>query len=575
MVSETDVATAALAIAISALVIAAGQLIAQLFSTADGYRRCQPSVIGEWYKLVELKFRWSSFRYEVKVTTPHFEIRPMADFEERESFLLDQNKPLPEFPWSLFTLKSRYLAYPWKPAPLLGTQGSRRGTFSDDRRKFFDSTGDDVPTWVALLNDAHSCQSVELRLRVDYNVPPWYWNSDIAPICITRKTRSWDFMPPDIVRPVSSTTVGDLITMAYRLGMIWSDFRLDEGKMRASGNGRSFSASIVRGMGLVVEYSGNGSYRIWDGVDSILSVAADKMTCGIIPAKRNTVRGRDLLLRTTQSPQDLELKQPFSVLDIYGDAKIALEASLSHPDPAHRLPAFTDVMGLWGNWILLESLGTNKIDNPFPFPLTTMGERPESRHVWRSELRKQESSLSDTRKRVLQFYDDWELHDPQRFVNNYRLYTTSDRQFTFFKKAFDDTTAYFDGTSKAIDPDFSDRTYELLISAHISVNAHSVEQAEKNVKNKVVRENDSLPDSLDPIFKERAYIYAENVPKFVEGMKRSRFHDPKKNISYEDIWWILMMRLHAWTMSVNWVDDRRGVKIPSEHYYSPARVYIL
>jgi len=58
MVNEADVATAAMAIAISALVIAAGQLIAQLFSTADGYRRCQPSVIGDWYKLVELKFRW-------------------------------------------------------------------------------------------------------------------------------------------------------------------------------------------------------------------------------------------------------------------------------------------------------------------------------------------------------------------------------------------------------------------------------------------------------------------------------------------------------------------------------------
>lgn len=58
MVSEASVATAALAIAISALVIAAGQLVAQLFSTADGYRRCQRSVIGDWYKLVALKFRW-------------------------------------------------------------------------------------------------------------------------------------------------------------------------------------------------------------------------------------------------------------------------------------------------------------------------------------------------------------------------------------------------------------------------------------------------------------------------------------------------------------------------------------
>lgn len=85
-------------------------------------------------------------------------------------------------------------------------------------------------------------------------------------------------MPPDIVRPVSSTTVGNLITMAYRLGMIWSDFRLDEGKMRASGSGRSFSTSIVRGMGLVVEYSGNGSsYGIWGGLDRLPSVAADKV----------------------------------------------------------------------------------------------------------------------------------------------------------------------------------------------------------------------------------------------------------------------------------------------------------
>jgi hypothetical protein len=68
-------------------------------------------------------------------------------------------------------------------------------------------------------------------------------------------------MPPDIVRPVASTTVGCLITMAYRLGMTWTDFRLDEGIMRAVGKGKSFSTSIVRGMGLVVEYSTSASHQ--------------------------------------------------------------------------------------------------------------------------------------------------------------------------------------------------------------------------------------------------------------------------------------------------------------------------
>jgi hypothetical protein len=57
-VDEGSVATAALAIAISALIIAVGQFLAQLFSTVDRYRRCQLSVIGEWFKLVELLFRW-------------------------------------------------------------------------------------------------------------------------------------------------------------------------------------------------------------------------------------------------------------------------------------------------------------------------------------------------------------------------------------------------------------------------------------------------------------------------------------------------------------------------------------
>jgi hypothetical protein len=66
--------------------------------------------------------------------------------------------------------------------------------------------------------------------------------------------------------------------MAYRLGMTWSDFRLDEGKMRASGSGKGISASIVRGMGLVVEYSGSMSYWKWSNDDDrVPSEPADKV----------------------------------------------------------------------------------------------------------------------------------------------------------------------------------------------------------------------------------------------------------------------------------------------------------
>jgi hypothetical protein len=55
---DDSVATTALVIAIAAFVIACGQLLQQLFVTADGLRRCQSSVIGGWSQLVELRFRW-------------------------------------------------------------------------------------------------------------------------------------------------------------------------------------------------------------------------------------------------------------------------------------------------------------------------------------------------------------------------------------------------------------------------------------------------------------------------------------------------------------------------------------
>jgi hypothetical protein len=57
-VDDGSVATTALVIAIAAFITAFGQLLQQLFVTADGLRRCQNSVIGGWSQLVQLRFRW-------------------------------------------------------------------------------------------------------------------------------------------------------------------------------------------------------------------------------------------------------------------------------------------------------------------------------------------------------------------------------------------------------------------------------------------------------------------------------------------------------------------------------------
>ena len=67
--------------------------------------------------------------------------------------------------------------------------------------------------------------------------------------------KSWDFMPPDVVRPMASSTVSDIAIMARRLGMVWKTFDPGSGSMRAEGNGHVITSTMVRSLGTVLQYS--------------------------------------------------------------------------------------------------------------------------------------------------------------------------------------------------------------------------------------------------------------------------------------------------------------------------------
>lgn len=55
MSDENTLSIAALAVALVALIVAFGQVTGQYFATADGYRRCQSSVMGPWAKVCEYR----------------------------------------------------------------------------------------------------------------------------------------------------------------------------------------------------------------------------------------------------------------------------------------------------------------------------------------------------------------------------------------------------------------------------------------------------------------------------------------------------------------------------------------
>lgn len=78
-VESNNVSLAAMIVAVVALVIASGQFLQQVFGTADGYRRCQSSVIGPWSRNTRLRWRWKEFRFETLLTTPEIIVLEDAD----------------------------------------------------------------------------------------------------------------------------------------------------------------------------------------------------------------------------------------------------------------------------------------------------------------------------------------------------------------------------------------------------------------------------------------------------------------------------------------------------------------
>lgn len=74
---DTSISASALTVALVALVIATAQRRGQHFATADGYRRCQASMIGAWARHTRLKWRWSQLCFDTLFAVPDITLLPL------------------------------------------------------------------------------------------------------------------------------------------------------------------------------------------------------------------------------------------------------------------------------------------------------------------------------------------------------------------------------------------------------------------------------------------------------------------------------------------------------------------
>ncbi|KAL8811282.1 MAG: hypothetical protein Q9200_001917 [Gallowayella weberi] len=212
MADSPAIANTALVISIIALLVTTAQLLSQIFSTAEGHRRCQPSVIGPWAKLTKRKWRWSSFRFETLVATPEIALGSADEY--------GKTLTMPELGNLLIALLStRYNAS------------------------------------LIYANNVHDSDtppdlSYPLRFTAKNSTLPILYN----------RTRSWDFMPPDVVRPFASTRITYLAIIALRMGMTWKRFEPEQGALEAEGNGHSLNSVVIRALGTVVRYTPSSTH---------------------------------------------------------------------------------------------------------------------------------------------------------------------------------------------------------------------------------------------------------------------------------------------------------------------------
>ena len=226
--TEADVATTALVVSLIALLVASGQLTQQIFGTAEGYRRCQESVVGPWAHFKHRRFRFSELRMETQFMTPKIFLSELTDLKSTHKAsdpAVVSSGWWRWYQWSRFELKS--VGRDLRPGEVLRVDQAHGLIPKSDSSHSGAQAG-----WLSLLSRLqtleqgyHTMRDQSVSLVTSPRTPHGTVSMKRLHPVFQPLPISWDLMPPDVVRPLATTTLGDIIIIAHRLGMEWKEIR--------------------------------------------------------------------------------------------------------------------------------------------------------------------------------------------------------------------------------------------------------------------------------------------------------------------------------------------------------------
>lgn len=577
--AETSLAGAALAIALVALLIAVGQLLQQYFATADGYRRCHKSVMGEYARKTRLHWRWREFRFETLYTTPEISLVGDGALSKRGQVVLTGSKlsrersfvPIVSMPADDILVESTKPSLYHELGNVDVNMHARKRAREQAERPFSPDAGE-MACWVPFLHWVHektqACLDQEETPRDPIDFPP----PNIRLPAVTCRERSWDFQPPDVVRPLAKTTLSDIAVLARRMGMKWKDFRPSDGILRAEGHSHTITSTTVRSLGLVLQYSYTGQnqrLRIAEQntrkrlvTGSILPeleeiyiprAKADRLGCGVL--RSDPFLGLPDVTVSTQN----EIITALSYLDRSGTSSAAL-TRIMKKNPEFRFRV-ADLVALITSCARYRGSRLVQVpapsDNVHGVTTSSVGRRA-FRQCLEEYIVVHHGDVGPYTHQALQICHDigttfaaWD-HTDEYTVQDETWIVTRDARYL---DTVQEHISVFTRLLSEWEQQHSFRYYNLL-GIHIKL-AMFEEGGET-----------SMLRNWGTDYKADVDGYFRALPQIIEEMRRTGFHDRQMIV---DAWVVMMLRAFCWGACHFFVP---GERVPIQYFGSQLPVYI-
>jgi hypothetical protein len=446
-------------------------------------------------------------------------------------------------------------------------------------------------SWISLLDELHDTHATSLA-RLGYGLDFWSKEEvdaktrkmrpspNLTLPGLTFQQRSWDFMPPDVVRPHASTSVHDIAVLARRLGMTWKQFSPADGILRAEGNRFMITSTNVRSIGLLLHFAfiGNRSglmpwtedwIRITNG-SMIPTSAADCMGFGILPSCK------ELGLPTFNIETEEEVFTTLNKIDNTGDSASRLRRILES-NPKATL-GFSDLISMAAPMIRCKDSTVIRVPIPTEFSAGLTYEKEGFvvfYHCLQAYIKTNGGleGLSPQIKWVLETYQSLKTKYSEWEDDILAGQRPNDRGKAFLADmhaCWDATTAYFVNLQR-IHHTYPKRfCYYDLMCSHVRHAVRFYEDATTLMKNGRGREHFGL---RKPWLAEEMHLYFDYLPDIIKDMNEKGFNDEELGDQelVTEAWLTMVFRAFCWHWCHYLVP---GYRVPSEYHGSQMPVYI-